>query len=571
MSTLFSDVASQSLTLSWLTDTLIWTGALIALVLILRRPVARHFGPTLAYALWLLPAVRLLLPPIKLPAWLAPQEAAGPAINPMPETAAGLAVASEGAAAGGMTTQNLIEPAVAFISQPAAAQSPWSVMQMVLFVWLVGACSFLFLRFRGYFDMRRTMLSEAREVGRAGKVRLIETPATSAPLAFGVLDKVVALPKGFMALPDREARDLAVEHELAHHRGHDLLANILVQPLFALHWFNPLGHLGWLALRRDQEAACDARVMAQTADETRAIYANVIASFAAGPHVGLAAPMACPVLGDKSIIHRLRSLQMKDMSPRRRMAGRSIVAIAALAVPLTASVTYAEDIAASMPAKVVNVEAPVAPAPPTPPALGDVLVPDAPLAPSAPSAPLPGLFQAASDVGTDEIRTETVSKDGTKKVTRKYHIHRSGDAVHTGANPKVKVIKRSGKSADGSPLTEKQIEEIMVEVREGLAEADFAIAEAHAELAELEHEGVDGERTVVEMKCDGPEAASNTVRKDGTNVVRICRTKILAHALSGLKQARDQIANDTELSDTMRKNILTELDQRIEGWAEKEG
>ena len=53
-------------------ETLLWTGALIALVLVLRRPVTRHFGPGAAYALWLLPFARLLLPPLVLPAWLAP-------------------------------------------------------------------------------------------------------------------------------------------------------------------------------------------------------------------------------------------------------------------------------------------------------------------------------------------------------------------------------------------------------------------------------------------------------------------------------------------------------------------
>ena len=70
---------------SWLFDTLVWTAALIALVLVLRRPVARMFGPHLAYALWLLPMLRLLFPPITLPAWMAPvkPEIATPAAEVM--------------------------------------------------------------------------------------------------------------------------------------------------------------------------------------------------------------------------------------------------------------------------------------------------------------------------------------------------------------------------------------------------------------------------------------------------------------------------------------------------------
>ena len=53
---------------SFLTDTLVWTGVLIAAVLVLRRPVARLFGPGMSYALWLLPLLRFALPPIPLPA-----------------------------------------------------------------------------------------------------------------------------------------------------------------------------------------------------------------------------------------------------------------------------------------------------------------------------------------------------------------------------------------------------------------------------------------------------------------------------------------------------------------------
>ena len=57
---------------SFLTDTLVWTGVLIAAVLVLRRPVARLFGPGMSYAQWLLPLLRFALPPIPLPAAFAP-------------------------------------------------------------------------------------------------------------------------------------------------------------------------------------------------------------------------------------------------------------------------------------------------------------------------------------------------------------------------------------------------------------------------------------------------------------------------------------------------------------------
>ena len=51
----------------WLVQTLVGTTLAMLGVLALRAPVARLFGARVAYALWLLPALRLVLPP--LPGW----------------------------------------------------------------------------------------------------------------------------------------------------------------------------------------------------------------------------------------------------------------------------------------------------------------------------------------------------------------------------------------------------------------------------------------------------------------------------------------------------------------------
>ena len=319
----------------FLFDTLLWTGALLALVMLLRRPVARHFGAGAAYALWFLPLARLVIPPFTLPTWMRPlaQTAQETEMEAMAFDASGVAPA--------ISDTGMLAPAAT-----TPAEIPFDWLTPLLLLWLGGALVMLVRRFWLYFSLRRELLEDARPVGEVGSIRLIETPAISGPMAFGVLDRVIALPVGFMASRERLQRDLAIAHELAHHRGGDLLVNMAVQPLFAIHWFNPAGWLGWNALRRDQEAFCDARVVASRSREERATYAGIIADFARRPAItprpALAAPMACPVLGDKSIIHRLRSLSMSDISPRRRLTGRAAIASAFLAVPLTASIAYAE-------------------------------------------------------------------------------------------------------------------------------------------------------------------------------------------------------------------------------------
>lgn len=537
--------------IGWLLDTLAWTAALIALVLVLRRPVARWFGPQAAYALWLLPMLRLILPPIELPAWL----------RPAPDGSGALRAAGENAqaAAPGDQVVILLDPGLAAQAQPTSLIDTLPLAELVLALWLGGAAIFLFLRFNLYFRMRRRMLDGAREAGRAGRVRLVESPAAVAPLAFGVRDKVIALPQGFMARHDREVRDLALEHELWHHHGHDLLVNFLVQPLFAMHWFNPLGRAGWLALRRDQEAACDARVMRQRPPRDRATYANVIASFAAGPNLALAAPMACPVLGDKSIIHRLRSLNMNEPSARRRMAGRGLMAAALVALPLTASISYAEATAPTPP------EAPLAPvappAPPAPPAPAD-----APAPPAPPAAPV--WFQSSSEAAKDgdvEKRVFIIRKTG------------EGDAqdgaegapeVRSDVRRERKVVIRKG---DGQ-LSKEEHAEMMRELHEELANIDIEIADAMKEqrLAMVELGKLGENMTVVQVDCKDGEPGQTTDAK-GRKVVKLCTSKIMASALKGLESARAELARDKEMSEEIRAEVLRSLDAEIARFKDKQG
>jgi bla regulator protein BlaR1 len=290
--------------MSWLTDTLIATGALIAVVLVLRRPVSRWFGPGMAYALWALPLLRLIIPPLVLPEEQAP---------------VAYVITEADAAAQTVAT---------VVPQPPV----WALDEIALAVWLAGALTFIAWRAWGYVAMRRRLLDGARPVGEVGPIRLVETQAAPSPVAFGLTDKVVALPPGFMASEDCTARDLAIAHELEHHAGRDIAVNFAMQPLLALHWFNPLAWLGWRAMRRDQEAACDARVLEGRSAETRAAYGRLIANFAQGPRLSLATPLACPVVGEKSIIHRLRSLTMDQPTPRRRMFGRLLIGAGASAL-----------------------------------------------------------------------------------------------------------------------------------------------------------------------------------------------------------------------------------------------
>ena len=565
----------------FLFDTLMWTGALIALVLLLRRPVARHLGAGAAYALWFLPLARLILPPVTLPGWMRP---ALSDTAPVADTATAAALVPEGAEVLGQTEMGATLP-------PVPMDSPIDLLSPLVVLWLVGAAIFMGRRFWLYAQLRRELLENARPVGEVDDIRMIETTAISGPMAFGVFDKVIALPDGFMASRERQVRDLAIAHELAHHRGHDILVNMLVQPLFAIHWFNPLGWMGWDAMRRDQEAACDARVVASRSRDERAAYAAIIADFARRPQIAprpaLAAPMACPVLGDKSIIHRLKSLPMDDGSRGRRWAARGAVAAALLAVPMTASISYAEPVAAP--------EAPAAPFAPTAPVAAAFAAPDAPPAPAAPDAPpAPEEPDAREFTAAVERRIEREFIRAERDIERaEREIERARETVARVERDPARHARWDGRDwdqmsdkekrafkkemaqlrkdlADGGKVQRElqQIEARQVDRAESRREVQVALAEAHAEAAQVRAEAV-AEKAVasapkVVMKClDKDRAVTTKVDAKGRTTMYVCESYGDMVALKALKHTRKSIASDSKWSDDTRAEILADIDAEI--------
>jgi bla regulator protein BlaR1 len=379
-------VSAAVLLQAW-AETLVTTGLLVLLILIVRKPFARHFGPRLTYALWAVPALRLVLPPLPF---------ADPVVI-MPEPAADMAV---------------MVPVGLPIAAPAAAEPLWTLAELVpLFfaLWAAGMIAVIVTAMVSHRRFRRAVLGEAVELEPIGNIRLVMSDAVDGPVAFGLWQRYVAVPHDFFARYVAEERALAIDHELSHHRHGDLWANSAALVLLAAQWFNPFAWRAIRAFRFDQEAACDARVLTMThCDERRertARYATAIVKAAVGPRLSLAAPMAV----HDNLQERLTMLTQGDISKKRGLVGRLLIGGATLAV-LGATATL-------VPAGIVVAKAQTAdlgepPAPPAPP--------EPPLPPEAPDAPGMMVFTEHSD--------DAATDDGKKK--REVHrivIRRDGD------------------------------------------------------------------------------------------------------------------------------------------------
>ena len=253
---------------------------------------------------------------------------------------------------------------------------------------------------------------------------------------------------------------------------------------------------------------------------------------------------------------------MSDLSPRRRLAGRALLGAGLLALPLTASISYAASEASA-------VEAPEPPAPPAPPSAPDA--PEPPLPPEAPEAPEPPTVIVLDGEGAGETEvTERVWKDADGKERRMRMVFR--------AAPDGQVLARQFEATrDGDPLAH---EEMMAALREGLAEADRVRAELPQIIAEAMASAdaanavaaAGAPRVIVKQECKGgSEEVSETTTRDGTQIISICQKRVFVSARKGLEEARAEIASDKDIPEATRKEILRTLDSQIARWKDREG
>ena len=333
---------------AWGVEALLASAALLALVLALRLPVRRAFGPQVAYALWVLPALRLMLPPLP-ESWTR--------VAPAPLADAGQQLAL-------------------FILPPAPLEAPPSLVGPALvLLWSVGAAAFLLWQLGSYLRFVRRVAASGTTLGRVGRIALVVSDHVAGPLAYGLAHPIVAVPRDFRARYDAAERELALLHEVGHHRRGDVYANWIALGVLALHWFNPLAWIAFRAFRFDQEMANDAGVLAGRDPAERYAYAcALVRAGAARVPAG-----ACELHTIDDLKGRLRMLATTT-SRGRRAAGATLLAGATLALlGLTASgSTAAQSVRATVESatgvplaalapSVLLQQTPDAPRPPAPP------------------------------------------------------------------------------------------------------------------------------------------------------------------------------------------------------------
>ncbi len=503
--------------IDWLTGTLFATSALIVLVLLVRETVRRHFGARVAYALWLIPAARLLMPTIT-------ETIERPAVAATPRMFTTQAMNES------LLMSSVVQPQQSLVEQAGG----WPTIVMVL--WLGVAGGLFAARMLAFGRERAAILRDAEEIGRIGSIRLVRSGEVSGPLAFGIFDRVIAVPADFETLYAEHEQQLALEHELAHHRSGDLVANLIAFTLLCLQWFNPLAWAAHAAFRFDQEAACDARVLDRRGAGDRFDYGRAIAKATSGR-----ALLFASALDRRTTLHRRLKSMLSNPTAGRRLTGRMMVlATIGVALPLTATraIHYVD-----VPAPLKAVVAPEA-----------VPVTAAIAAVTAQPAPI------ASPVN---ISDDNVTINGQTKRWRDL-------------TPAEKAEVRRSIAQAREEITKINHEEIQREVREAMNEARInqdelrrELASARAEVDEAMRE-IDALAAVIRRSGQDPEHLKATVRAslkavEAIDVQAITRSAMasvdpavinaaLAAAEAGLEKAEAELERIEEMNERDEDN-----------------
>ncbi|HYG28947.1 MAG TPA: M56 family metallopeptidase [Allosphingosinicella sp.] len=283
--------------IAWLLQNMAAASLAMVAVLALRGLVARAFGAGWAYALWLLPLLHLVLPPLP---------AAIPDL-PLPSLAVLIPAAGDQAAS----------------LPPQGGPGQW--VPVLLALWAGGAAAFLFVQFLAYRAFLTRLSLASRSAGAWRGLPLIESDAVEGPIAVGLLDRRIVVPSDFDTRYGEAERRLAAEHEYVHHRRGDIWWNLIALIVLAMNWFNPIAWFAFLAFRADQELACDAAVASGASAEERHAYASALIKSASRP--GLIS--ACPLNHADQLKRRLRMMKHHRHSRLRSLGGAAALALLA--------------------------------------------------------------------------------------------------------------------------------------------------------------------------------------------------------------------------------------------------
>lgn len=241
---------------------------------------------------------------------------------------------------------------------------------------------------------------------------------------------------------------------------------------------------------------------------------------------------------------------MSDVSPRRRLTGRAAIAGAFLAVPLTASVCYADGVPNALIASAAAAESAVATSQKR--VVEEKIV----------EREVEGSHHDAGDDHHEVIEVERKTDDGRVHRIEKRHIRIPAEkwdrmSEEERAKYRAEMAELRAKFAEGGEM---QME--MEKLRREFAEDGETRRQIRLAVAEAHKAGEMAPEVVISCK-DKQSPVTSETDANGKTTLFVCETAADKIALRAMKKARGAIAADTSLSAAERAEALRSLDAKI--------
>lgn len=262
-----------------------WQAGLIALAVMAVRPLLRRAPRRAVCMLWLLVALRLLLPArLTVESPVSLQQPESPPIQ---------------------AYQELRQQEKVYVSAPpeqrpemagpAAAQG-FALLDQLPAVWLTGVgCMALY--------MALSLLRMRWRLRAAPRIQdnVYRCTDWSTPFVLGVIAPRIYVPE---TVSEQDFPQV-LAHERCHIRRWDHVWKPLAFLLLAVNWFNPVLWAAYVLLGRDMERACDEMVLKNATPIQRAAYSRALVACAAQPKMAAVCPLA---FGEVAVKERVKNV-----------------------------------------------------------------------------------------------------------------------------------------------------------------------------------------------------------------------------------------------------------------------
>lgn len=262
-----------------------WQAGLIALAVMAVRPLLRRAPRRAVCMLWLLVALRLLLPArLTVESPVSLQQPESPPIQAYQELRQ-----QEKVYVSAPPEQRLE------MAGPAAAQG-FALLDQLPAIWLTGVgCMALY--------MALSLLRMRWRLRAAPRIQdnVYRCTDWSTPFVLGVITPRIYVPE---TVSEQDFPQV-LAHERCHIRRWDHVWKPLAFLLLAVNWFNPVLWAAYVLLGRDMERACDEMVLKNATPIQRAAYSRALVACAAQPKMAAVCPLA---FGEVAVKERVKNV-----------------------------------------------------------------------------------------------------------------------------------------------------------------------------------------------------------------------------------------------------------------------